>query len=196
MWAESINRRWVVRGLAVALVAAPLAAPPAFARSAWTIEPQKTRIAFAIDAVGYPRTNGSFRDFAGRITVDFDQPGASRVAFEVAAASVDLGSSAFSDYVRSPVLLDAENHPKIGFTSTAVEKLDDHRVRVVGDLTLLGKTQPLTVDVEVERKPGPRARLGFVARARIDRLAYGMNSGWPLISGDVDLVVTTEAVEP
>jgi len=181
-------------GATAAIVFACLSQPGA-ARSTWSIDPQRTRIGFSIDAVGYPRTNGSFHRFDGRITIDLDRPSASRVAFKVAAGSVDVGSTSFSDYVRSEVFLDAERHPEIAFTSTAVEKLDDHRVRVTGDLTLLGRTRPLVVEVEVETKAGPRARFGFVGRARIDRLAYGMNSGWPMVSGDVDLVVTSEAGE-
>jgi polyisoprenoid-binding protein YceI len=77
-----------------------------------------------------------------------------------------------------------------------VEKLDDRHVRVTGDLTLLGVTRPLDVDVEVERRAGgSHARLGFVAKATIDRLAFGMNSGYPVISRNVDLVISSEAGE-
>ena len=65
-------------------------------------------------------------------------------------------------------------------------------VDLTGDLTLLGVTRPLTVEVEVKRLGG--ARLAFVAHARIDRLAYGMNSGFPIISRDVDLTVSSEAL--
>ena len=34
----------------------------------------RTQIAFAIDATGFPRTEGHFRRFEGRIAVDFDRP--------------------------------------------------------------------------------------------------------------------------
>ncbi|MBV8443479.1 MAG: hypothetical protein JO312_23470, partial [Hyphomicrobiales bacterium] len=39
---------------------------PVAARTNWTIDPARTQIAFAIDAVGYPRTEGHFRRFEGR----------------------------------------------------------------------------------------------------------------------------------
>src|SRR6516165_1503003 len=66
----------------------------------WRIDPARTHIAFAIDAVGYPRTHGQFRQFAGRISVDFEHPDKSSVAFHVQSQSVDVGSSSFDDYLR------------------------------------------------------------------------------------------------
>ena len=172
------------------------AASPALAAANWRIDPARTHIAFAIEAIGYPRTHGEFRQFAGRISVDLDHPDRSSVAFHVQSQSVDVGSPSFDDYMRSVAFLDAAHYPSIDFVSKSVEKLDDHTVRVTGDLTLLGVTRPLGVDVEVERRvEGSHTRLGFTAKARIDRLEFGMNSGYPVISRDVDLVISSEASE-
>jgi len=178
------------------ILAAWCFAPPApqAARPAWKIDPARTRISFSIDAVGYPRTDGVFRQFSGRIDVDFDHPAQSRVSFDVQTQSVDVGSASFSDYVRSEVMLNAARFPDIAFASTAVEKIDENKVRVEGNLTMLGVTRPLSVDVEVLRRAGDGRRLGFLAHARIDRLAFGMNSGYPIISRNVELVVASEAV--
>ena len=167
---------------------------PALAALRWTIDPARTHIAFAIDAVGYPRTKGEFRKFDGRISVDFDRPDRSAVVFHVDAGSVDVGSPPFNDYVRSLAFLNAEHFPSIDFVSKAVEKLDDHTVRVSGDLTMLGVTKPLSIDVAVRREDeGGRSRLAFNAETQIDRLEFGMNSGFPLVSRAVKLELSTEA---
>ena len=163
--------------------------------SEWRIDPARTTIAFAIDAVGYPRTEGRFDAFDGKIAIDFSRPDKSRVAFHVRSASVDVGSASFADYLRSSAFLDAAKYPSIDFVSTSVEKLNDHAVRVSGDLTLLGVTKPLTVDVDVERPTGRKGPLEFSARTRIDRLEFGMNSGFPLVSPNVDLTIKSEAAE-
>ena len=163
--------------------------------SNWRIDPARTAIAFAIDAVGYPRTQGRFDAFDGRVSIDFDRPERSSVAFHVRANSVDVGSASFSDYLRSSAFLDADKHPTIDFVSTSVEKVSDREVRVSGDLTLLGVTKPLTVDVAVARPPGGKGRLQFRAETRIDRLEFGMNSGFPLVSREVDLTIRSEAAE-
>ena len=174
---------------------AGLIAPAAATPVRWRIDPARTEIAFSIDAVGFPRTEGRFRRFDGKIAVDFDDPAKSSVAFHVLTASVDVGSASFSDYVRSPAFLDAERRPSIDFVSTSVTRTSASTVRVAGDLTLHGVTKPLTVDVAVAPADGGR-RLDFHAETRIDRLAFGMNSGFPLVARDVDLVISSEAAAP
>ena len=161
----------------------------------WRIDPARTHIAFAIDAVGYPRTRGQFRQFAGRISVDFAHPDRSSVSFHVQSRSVDVGSASFDDYLRSDAFLNSEHFPSIDFVSSSVAKVDDHTVRVNGQLTLLGVTRPLTVDVAVEREAGGGQRLAFLAKTNIDRLEFGMNTGFPLVSRDVELVISSAAVE-
>lgn len=167
---------------------------PAAAGANWRIDPARTHIAFAIDAVGYPRTRGQFRQFAGRISVDFERPDKSSVVFHVQSQSVDVGSSSFDDYLRSVAFLDSTRFPSIDFVSSSVAKVDDHTVRVTGQLTLLGVTRPLSVDVAVQREGGG-GRLAFLAKTNINRLEFGMNSGFPLVSRDVELVISTAAVE-
>jgi polyisoprenoid-binding protein YceI len=163
-------------------------------RGAWTIDPARTHIAFAIDAIGYPRTNGQFHGFQGRIAVDFEHWDKSSVAFRVETKSVDVGSQSFSDYVRSLAFLDSDRFPTIDFVSKSVERIDDRTIRVSGDLTMLGVTKPLAVDVAVRRETQTGgSRLAFLARTRIDRLEFGMNSGYPLVSRDIELEISSEA---
>ena len=186
--------RIVLVGLALAAFAPGLT--PADASANWRVDPAKTHIAFAIDAVGYPRTRGQFRQFSGRISVDLEHPDRSAVTFHVQSQSVDVGSPSFDDYLRSVAFLDAARFPSIDFVSHSVEKIDDHTVRVTGDLTLLGVTRPLSVDVAVQRAMGGGGeRLAFLAKTSIDRLEFGMNSGFPLVSQEVELVISSEAAE-
>ena len=166
---------------------------PAAAAANWRIDPTRTQIAFAIDAVGYPRTRGQFRQFTGRISLDFARPEKSAVSFHVQSQSVDAGSTSFDDYLRSDAFLNSSRFPSIDFVSSSVAKVDDHTVRVTGELTFLGVTHPLTVDVAVKRESG--GRVAFSAKTDINRLEYGMNAGFPLVSRDVELVISSAAIE-
>ena len=57
-------------------------------------------------------------------------------------------------------------------------------------------TRPLSVDVTVVREEsGGRERLEFHAQATIHRLEFGMNSGFPLVSREVELTISSEAAE-
>ncbi|MGH6823991.1 MAG: YceI family protein [Methylocella sp.] len=177
--------------LALALIAATVAAQ---ARSSWKIDPSQTHVRFWVDAIGWPRTAGEFKSFEGRIDIDFDRPSRSRVDFRVAAKSVDTDSATLNDYLRSVIFLNVTNFPDMRFISTSVEKRDEHLARVTGDLTMLGVTRPISLDVEVARKlAGAKQRVGFKATGVINRLDFGMNSGYPLISDAIHLTVTTEA---
>jgi polyisoprenoid-binding protein YceI len=55
-------------------------------------------------------------------------------------------------------------------------------------------TKPIAVEVDVEREEaGGRPRLAFRAETKIDRLEFGMNSGYPLVSREVDLKISSAA---
>ncbi len=160
----------------------------------WRIDPAHTNIGFVVDGVGWPRTKGTFKDFNGKIAIDFDHPAASHVAFQVAAKSVDVGSASFNDYLRTDAFFDVTRYPTITFTSTHVEKVNDHHAQVTGDLTLRGVTHPVVIEVDVNRKDNSDSKVNFRATGIVHRLEFNMNAGFPAISNDVDLVVTTEAL--
>lgn len=180
-------------GVGTILCGAAHAAPSG---ASWRIDPTHTEIAFSIDAVGYPKTAGAFRQFDGKISINLDRPEKSAVSFHVKSGSVDVGSSSFSDYLRSAAFLNSSRFPSIDFVSTSVQKVSDHEVKVSGQLTLLGVTKPLSVNVSVKRLPaGAGQRFSFEAQADIDRLDFGMNSGFPLVSKDVELRISSEAAQ-
>jgi polyisoprenoid-binding protein YceI len=177
--------------LGLALIAATDAAQ---ARSSWKIDPSQTHVLFWVDAIVGPRTAGEFKSFEGRIDIDFDRPSRSRADFRVAAKSVDVNSAIIDDYLRSEVFFNVARFPDMDFVSTSVEKRDEHHAQVTGDLTMLGVTRPISLDVEVARElAGIDQRVGFKATGVINRLDFGMNAGYPLISDAIHLTVTTEA---
>jgi polyisoprenoid-binding protein YceI len=179
----------------VLVIYACCATQAAVARSLLTVDPAHTRITFIVDAVGWPQTEGRFTNFQGKIAIDFDSPHMSSVSFKVTANSVDVSSSSFNDFLRGEQFFNVANYPYITFISTRVEKVDARHAHVTGTLTLLGVTRPIDLDVAVDRKlAGAGQRVGFKAIGTIDRRDFGMNSGYPVISETVHLIVTTEVV--
>ena len=168
---------------------------PAVASANWRIDPSRTHIAFAIDAVGYPRTHGQFHEFQGRISLDLDHPDKSSVAFHVQSQSVDVGSPSFDDYLRSSAFLDVARYPSIDFVSSSVEKVDDHTVRVSGELTLLGVTRPLSVDVAMQRQMSGAWRGSPSSRNQHRPARFRHEFGFSAGLARVELVISSEAVE-
>jgi polyisoprenoid-binding protein YceI len=142
----------------------------------WRIDEQRTAIGFKIEAVGFPTTRGRFTHYSGRILLDFDRPAKSFTSFTVDSDSVELGSKAFNDFVKSAALLDVTRFPTLSFTSTHVEKLD-----------------PRTVTVETEPS-GKRRVVAFAATATLKRSDYGMIFGIPLIDDALEITVKTRAL--
>ncbi len=162
----------------------------------YRIDPARTEISFEIGAKGYPLTHGVFRVFTSNLSIDFDHPARSAVTFKVAAGSLDTNAPALDAYVRGPVFLNADRFPSISFVSTGVEKLDDHTVRVMGDLTLLGTTLPESFTVAVDHGAGKGSPVSFQAEGAIRRSQFGMTGGLPLVSDDVRIIVSTRVEAP
>ena len=161
----------------------------------WRIDEAQTWIGFKIDAVGFPTTRGHFTHYRGQVRLDFDRPAKSFTSFTVESGSVDVGSPAFNDFVKSGALLDAERFPTMSFASTQVEKLDAHTVRVIGNLTMLGVSKPITLTVNVETDPSGKGRaVAFVAKGTIVRSDFGMKFGIPLIDDAFEITVKTRAL--
>ena len=161
----------------------------------WRIDEAQTSIGFTIDAVGFPTTHGRFAHYRGRLLIDFDRPAKSYTTFTVDAASVDVGSASFNEFVKSAVLLNVERFPTMSFASTQVEKVDAHTARVTGNLTLLGVTKPITLTADVATDPAAKGRVvAFVAKARIQRSDFGMMFGIPLIDDALEITVKTRAL--
>jgi polyisoprenoid-binding protein YceI len=186
--------RWtILLSSAMMLASASVAfTPRSDAAAAAMIEPARTSVEFTVDAVGWPRTKGRFTSFSGRIAVDLDRPDTSSVAFRVAANSIDVGSDALDRFLRGAAFLDVAHFPDITFASTKVVKIDDKHARISGDLTLRGVARPFAVDVEVAPDQ-ERRQIHLRATGVLHRLEYGLNAGFPAVSNDINLIISTDA---
>jgi polyisoprenoid-binding protein YceI len=161
----------------------------------WRIDEAQTSIAFKIDAVGFPTTHGHFGHYTGKILIDFDRPAKSFTNFTVDATSVEVGAASFNDFVKSRALLNVERFPTMAFASTQVEKIDAHTARVIGNLTMLGVSRPVTLTVDVEKNKADQANaVSFTAKGTIVRSEFGMTFGIPLIDDAIEITVKTRAL--
>jgi polyisoprenoid-binding protein YceI len=161
----------------------------------WRIDEAQTSIAFKIDAVGFPTTHGHFGHYTGKILIDLDRPARSFTNFTVDAASVEVGAAAFNDFIKSAALLNVTRFPTMAFASTQVEKIDAHTARVVGNLTMLGVSRPITLTVNVETDAASRtSAISFVAKGTIVRSEFGMTFGIPLVDDAMEITVKTRAL--
>jgi polyisoprenoid-binding protein YceI len=121
----------------------------------------------------------------------------------VDVASVDTRNDDRDAHLRSADFFDAENHPKMTFKATKIERTGDGVYEVTGDLTIRGVTRSETFTVTFEgagKDPWGNYKAGFSAEGTIKRSDYGLTwnaaleTGGVLVGDDVKIHLEIEAV--
>lgn len=161
------------RSLAVALLLTLLAGFSA-AADTFSVDQDHSQIAWKVDHLGISETHGRFDRFSG----SFDTGPTPTLAFEIETTSVNTNSKRRDKHLRNKDFFHVSKHPTITFKSTQATATETGWT-VKGELTLLGVTKPMEVDV---LKTGEgKTPLGYRAGIRCDfvirRSAYGMTYG-------------------
>lgn len=186
------------RSLALsALCGAGLLAGPAQAAD-YVFDKAHTQILFFVDHLGFSKSQGEFHDYDGGFRFDPVQWADATAEITIRTASIDMDDYAWDKHMRSEDFFNVNTHPTMRFESTKVERADEHRYRLTGDLTLLGVTRPITLDV-VFNKAGvhplnKRHVAGFSATGTIKRSAFGMDYGLPMVADEVELRLEVEGL--
>jgi polyisoprenoid-binding protein YceI len=157
---------------------------------------------FSIDHAGMSLTRGTFREISGELIFDEGNPEASQLSLQIESASLDTGHSYRDSAVRGAQFLDAARHRFITFKSTNVSKTGENTGTVTGDLTMLGVTKPVTLDVVFNKKtkrPSGEDYIGFSATGSLNRLDWDITAfsskSPPAVTGEiVDMVISAEFV--
>jgi polyisoprenoid-binding protein YceI len=189
-----------LRPLLVFLAGFPAAAAVAEPRT-FLIDEDHLSIAFLVDHIGYQRQIGQFLDASGSFVYD---PGANALSageVTIAADSVFTNHDRRDRHLRNDDFLDASAHPEIRYVITGHQALEGARHRVDGELTLLGQTRPVSLDVTLNKAADyPFGHgdftLGLSARTTIRRSDWGMDYGLEggLVGDEVELWFEFEAV--
>jgi polyisoprenoid-binding protein YceI len=144
----------------------------------WEIDPTHSQVSFAIRVMSVTTTRGSFNKVRGQLHIDEQNPASSWVEAEVDAASINTHNILRDTHLRSNAFFAVKKYPTIAFRSTRVEHTGGNAYKVTGHLTLLGRTKPITFDVEYSgQSAGLNARASLTARATINRDDFGLGRG-------------------
>jgi polyisoprenoid-binding protein YceI len=144
---------------------------------------------------GFAEVEGRFLDFAGTLFHDAAHPERSRVDWRVRIASVETGAPKRDEALQGADYFDAGRHPEMRFVSERVRSLGAGQLEVQGNLTIRGRTRPLTLRVAcggTHVVPGEGTFEIFQTAFTVDRNAYGVVGGsvlGPAISRDVHVKI-------
>ena len=184
----------------LAAMAALTAASVAQAAPAtYAMDPTHTFVTFEIGHFGTTTNRGRFDKKQGTVTLD-KAAKSGKVELTIDATSINSGTPAFDKHLQSADLFDAAKYPTITFAADKFVFNGDKVSEVTGTLTLLGKSNPVTLKANqfncYESPMLKREVCGGDFEATIQRsqfgMGYGLQWGFP---DNVRLVVQVEAVK-
>lgn len=185
--------------LSVAAAAALLAGATQVQAAEYAIDPTHTFVSFEIGHFGTSTNRGRFDKKEG--TVQFDRAGKNgKIDITVDTTSINTGTAAFNKHLQSADLFDSAKHPTAKFVADNLSFNGDKVSDVTGTLTLLGKTQPVTLKAtsfNCYNSPMLKREVcGGDFETTIDRTQFGMNYGidWGFPK-NVRLLVQVEAIK-
>ena len=184
-----------------ALALITLVAMPAFAADSYKIDPEHAWVSITVNHAGWSNAHGMFHAVAGDIVFDKDDVSKSSVNVTIEAASIDTNLDQRNSDINSPDFLNTAEFPTITFVSSAVEKTGDRTGKVIGTVSMIGVSLPLTLDVIWNaEQPLPWdasvIKTGFTATGKVDLADFGMTKAGDYgIGPDVNLLIDIEAIK-
>lgn len=169
------------------------------AADVYDIDPSHTRVVFFVDHLGFSNMPGVFKDIEGQFSFDKDTVEQSTIDLTINASSVDIFHEKLTQKLLKEDYFNVSAHPTITFKSVSAEKTSDNTGIVIGDLTLLGVTNPVTLNITYNKGAmNPYAKkyaVGFSGTGVIKRSDFGMETLLPNVGDEVSIRFEVEGLK-
>jgi polyisoprenoid-binding protein YceI len=163
------------------------------AATEFTIDPSRTLVSFEMRSLGTTQ-RGEFNRAAGSVMLDSTEE-RGELDIVIDARSLKASSEAAAKFVRGPSMLNTAVHPEIAYRAQRIVFAEGRPMRIEGELTLLGVTRSVALDVSRYDCQGEvDQRCAIVASASVKRSAFGMTRYMMFASDDVKLAIQAEGV--
>jgi len=167
----------------------------------FVLDPTHTYITFFVSHIGFSDLAGMFLESEGTFTYDEEAKELKSAKITVKTDSVFSNHKERDEHLRGTDFLNASEFPEMTFVATKAEKTSDTEGKVTGDLTLLGVTKPITLDVTFNRAGNypfgdGHYALGFDAVGSFKRSQFGMSYAVDgnIVGDEVKIVIGTEGI--
>ena len=160
-------------------------------------------LTWKVSHLGLSRYTARFTKMDAKLTMDVKNPAKSQLQVTVFPMSVTTDFPLVSETDFDQTLatgkewFNADRFPEIRFVSKSIELTGKDTGKVSGDLTLLGKTKPLVLNVTFNGAYQKKLltnvpALGFSASATLNRSDWGLTTFVPIVSDRVDIQIEAE----
>jgi polyisoprenoid-binding protein YceI len=143
----------------------------------YAVDGDHTAVLARVSHIGYSYSVFRFDRVSGTLTWDPANVARSTLSIQVKIESITSNVKDFASMLAGDKFLNAPRFPEATFVSTAFRQTDATSGKVDGQLTLMGKTAPVTFDVALVgagKGFGGSPRIGVAARAWIKPQDFGM----------------------
>ena len=176
--------------LLVSLLCAPLWA------ATYQLDPGHTLTQFEIDHLWLFSQRGQFDRTRGTLEYDVERHSGS-LDVTIDAGSLDTGSDERDTALKGTGWFDVSRYPSITFRSQRFIFEQDRLTAIEGELTMLGVTQPLRLEIariQCGASPGSgKQSCRADASSTLQRSRFGMRASLPFIGDEVRLRIRAEA---
>ncbi len=181
----------LVSGLAQAAVGVP--------SGAYTLENTHGYISFSYSHLGFSRPHVGFNTFTVDLDLNSEDPAKSSVKVDIDANSIDSRVAEFDGHLKGDKFFATTANPSINFVSTGIKMNSDTTASITGNLTIKGVTKPVTLEATLNKAAVHPMRkvptLGLNATAKLKRSDWGLAEYVPMVSDEVDVVISVELIK-
>ncbi len=163
----------------------------------YKLDPHHSAVLWTASHFGFSNPTGKFAEIEGNLNLDEKNPSKSEVNVTIKTANLVTGYINFDNHLKGEDFFNIEKFPTATFVSKKVVITGKNTAKVSGNLTLVGVTKPVTLDVKLNKidiNPIVQKRTaGFSATTVIKRSDFGINYAVPAISDNIKLVIEAEA---
>lgn len=166
--------------------------PTKVAAGSYAIDPGHTQILFAYDHMGFSQNMGVIAMPTGTLALDPAKPEAAKVSVTIPVGNLRTGIPKLDEHLMGAQFFDSVKFPNATFESTGV-KVDGTTADITGNLTIKGKTVPVTLDAVFygagANPMSKKTTIGFTATTTVKRSAFGMDLAAPIVDDAIQLKI-------
>ncbi len=156
----------------------------------WVLDTAHSELQFKVKHMMISTITGTFAKIEATLLTEGDELNSGKVQFSADSDSISTNNEQRDGHLKSPEFFNVENHPKVTFNEGTLAKVSDDQYKLTGNLSMLGVTHPVSLDVEyggTVLDPWGNTRSGFTLNGKVNRKDFGLVWNANLDQGGVAL---------
>ena len=170
----------------------------------YKIDASHSDVTFKVKHLMISSVTGHFNTYDSTLEVEGEDLTTAKITFEANVDSIDTKNEQRDGHLKSDDFFNAEQFPKLTFSSTSISKTSDSEFTVTGDLTIRDVTKSIELTAEYNgqtKDPWGMDIMGFEISGKINRIDFGLKwgalteAGGKVLGEDVKLSINAEFIK-